>query len=58
MRGRQLDNELTSLSPRIFESLKFYFSKLKSLVLLLKQCVINKKDEQLVLAILLNLGPD
>ena len=47
MRGHQLENEIISLSPRKFESLQFYFSKFKSLVLKLKQCGIEKKDEQL-----------
>ena len=58
MRGHQLENELISLSPSSFKSLKVYFSKFKSLVLQLKQCGIDKKDEKLVLAILLNLGHD
>ena len=58
MRGHQIENELISLSPNSFESLQLYFSKFKALVLQLKQCGIEKKDEQLVLAILLKLGPD
>ena len=33
MRGHQLENETISPSPSSFESLQFYFSKLKSLVL-------------------------
>ena len=49
---------MISLSPNSFESLQLYFSKFKSLVLQLKQCGIEKKDEQLVLAILSKLGPD
>ena len=58
MRGHQIENELTSLSPNSFESLQLYFSKFKALVLQLKQCGIEKKDDQLVLAILSKLGPD
>ena len=46
------------MSPSSFESLQVYFSKFKALVLQLKQCGIDKKDEKLVLAILLNLGHD
>ena len=57
MRVRQLENELISLSPSNFKSLQVYFSKFKALVLQLKRCGIKKKDEQLVLDILLNLGP-
>ena len=52
MRGHKIENELISLSPNSFESLQLYFSKFKSLVLQLKQCGIEKKEEQLVLAIL------
>ena len=58
MRGHQIENELISLSPNSFESLQLYFSKFKALVLQLKQCAIEKKDDQLVLAILSNLGPN
>ena len=58
MRGHQIENELISLSPSSFESLQLYFSKFKALVLQLKQCGIEKKDEQLVLSILSKLGPD
>ena len=58
MRGHSLENELVSLSLRNFESLQVYLSKFKSLVLQLKQCGIEKKDEVLVLAILLKLFHD
>ena len=58
MRGHQITNELISLSPNSFESLQLYFSKFKELVLQLKQCGIEKKDDQLVLAILSKLGPN
>ena len=56
MRGHQIKNELISLSPSSFKSLQLYFSKFKALVLQLKQCGIEKKEEKLVLAILLKLG--
>ena len=52
MIGNKIENELISLSPSSFESLQLYFSKFKALVLHLKQCGIEKKEEQLVLAIL------
>ena len=58
MRGNQLENEIISLILSIFKSLQLYFSKFKALVLQLKQCGIEKKDEQLVLDILSKLGPD
>ena len=58
MRGHQIENDLISLSPRSFKSFQVYFSKFKSLVLQLKQCGIDKEDEQLVLAILLKLSTD
>ena len=58
MRVHQIKNELISLSPSSFETLQLYFSKFKALVLQLKQCGIEKKEEQLVLAILSNLGPN
>ena len=56
MRGHQLENESISLSPSRFESLQVYFSKFKALVLQLKQCGIEKKEEQLVLTILSKLA--
>ena len=58
MRGHQIENELISLSTNSFESMQLYFSKFKELVLQLKQCGIEKKDDQLVLDIILKLGPD
>ena len=58
MRGHHIENEFISLSPNSFESLQLYFSKFKALVLQLKQCGIEKKEEQQVLAIISKLGPD
>ena len=55
MRGHQIKNELISLNPSSFESLQLYFTKFKALVLQLKQCGIEKKEEQLVLTILSNI---
>ena len=56
MRGHQIENDLISLSPSSFKSLQLYFYKFKALVLQLKQCGIEKKEEKLVLAILSKLG--
>ena len=58
MRGHQIENELISLSPSNFESLQLYFFKFKALVLQLKRCGIENKDDQLILAIISKLGPD
>ena len=58
MRGHKIENELISLSPSSFESLQLYFSKFKALVLQLKQCGIEKKEDKLVLAIISSLGLD
>ena len=58
MSGHQIEIELISLSPNSFESLQLYFSKYKALVLQLKQCGIEKKEEKMVLAILSKLHPD
>src|SRR5713226_10330863 len=58
MRGHKIENELISLSPSRFESIQLYFSKFKALVLQLKQCGIEKKDEKLILSILSKIGPN
>ena len=58
MMGHQIENELISLSANSFESLQLYFSKFKALILQLKQCGIEKKEEKLVMAILLKLFPN
>ena len=49
MIGHQIKNELISLNPSSFESLQLYFTKFKALVLQLKQCRVEKKEEKLVL---------
>ena len=58
MRGHEIKSEMISLSPSSFKSLQLYFSKFKDLVLQLKQCANEKKEEQLVLAIIYKLGID
>ena len=54
----KIENDLISLIPSSFESMQLYFSEFKALVLQLKQCGIEKKEEHMVLSILLKLGPD
>ena len=56
IRVHHLEKELFTLSPRSFESIEGFFTKFKSLVLLLKQCGIEKKEDQLILSILSKLG--
>lgn len=43
MIGHQLKNDLITLIPTHFETIQDFFTKFKSLVLQLKQCVIEKK---------------
>ena len=58
MRVYKLENELMSLQPSNFETLNDFFTKFKHIVLLLKQCKVDKEDDQLILAILSKLGAD
>ena len=53
-----MEIELLSLSPRIFYYIEGFFTKFKSLVLILKKCGIEKAYDQLILSILSKLGPD
>ena len=52
MRGHQLENKLISLSLAHYETIEYFFTKFKALVLQLKQCGIDKKDDHLILSIL------
>ena len=45
LRGHQLENELISLSPTHFETIQEFFMNFKSLVLQLKKCGIEKKED-------------
>ena len=54
----QLENELMFLQPSNFETLNDFFTKFKHIVLLLKQCKVEKEDDQLILTILSKLGAD
>ena len=56
LRGHQLENELIILSPTHFDTIQEFFTKVKCLVLQLKQCGIEKKEDQLILSILSKLG--
>ena len=58
MRGYQLENELMSLQPSNFKTLNDFFTKFKHIVLLLKQCKVEKEDDQLILTILSKIGAD
>ena len=58
LRIYQLENELISLNQRNFETMNYFFTKFKHLVLQLKQCKVEKEDDQLILAILSKHGMD
>ena len=56
--GHQLENELISVSPAHYDTIQDFFTKFKSLVLQIKQCGIEKKEDQMNLSILSKLGPE
>ena len=56
MRFHQLENELISLNPSNFETLNEVYTKFKNLIYQLKQCKVEKEDDQLILAILSKLS--
>ena len=56
IRGHILENELITLQPSSFETIQQILTKYKSLVLQCKQCGMERKDEQLVLSVLIKLG--
>ena len=56
LRVYQLENELMSLQSSNFETLNDFFTKFKHIVLLLKQCNVEKEDDQLIISILSKLG--
>ena len=58
LRVYQLENELMSLHPSNFETLNDFFTKFKHIVLLLKQCKVEKEDDQLIHTLLSKLGAD
>ena len=56
LRGHHLENELISLTPAHYDTIHDFFTKFKSLVLQLKQCGSDKKEDKLILSILSKLG--
>ena len=56
MRGHHLENELISLSPAHYETIEYFFTNFIVLVLQLKQCGIEKKEDHLILSVLSKLG--
>ena len=58
IRIHQLENDLITLNPSNFEFLNAFFTKFKNLIYLLKQCKVEKDEDQLILDILTNLNPD
>ena len=58
MRIHQLENYLITLNPSNFKSLNEFFTKLKNLIYQLKQCKVEKDEDQLILAILTKLNVD
>jgi hypothetical protein len=59
MRGHMLEVELNTLDPKSFDNIHDFFTKFKSLILILESCGIykSKQVEQLILTILAKLGP-
>ena len=53
----QLENELLTLDPSNFPSMKDYLSRFKTLKLLLEGCKITKEEEPLIYGILAKLPP-
>ena len=57
MRSHQLENDLISLIPCHYDTIHDFFTQFKYLVLQLKQCGIDKKEEEVIISILSKLGP-
>ena len=58
MRVHHLENDLITLNPFNFESLNEFFTKFKNLIYQLKQCKVEKDEDQLILSIFTNLNAD
>jgi hypothetical protein len=58
MRGHVMEVYFLSLDPKIFENIKYFFTKFKGLLPQLKSCGVDKlkEEKQMVLTILSNLG--
>ena len=58
MMVHQLENDLITLNPSNFESLNEFFTNFKNLIYQLKQCKMEKDEDQLILSILTKLNAD
>ena len=58
MRVHELENNLITLNPSNFDSLKEFFTKFKNLIYQLKQCKVEKDEDHLILSILTKLNTD
>ena len=56
IREHQLENEIISMSQRSFKSIEGFFTKFKSVIIMLKQFGIEKKEYQLIISILSKIG--
>jgi hypothetical protein len=59
MRGHILEVELNTLDPKFFYNIQYFFTKFKSLILIVSSSGINnsKQVDHLILTILAKLGP-
>jgi hypothetical protein len=59
MRGHMLKVYLLTLDPKIFENIKYFFTKFKDLLSQLKPSGVDKlkEEKQMVLTILSKIGP-
>ncbi|GLJ23276.1 hypothetical protein SUGI_0440340 [Cryptomeria japonica] len=58
IRGYKIDNELTNLDPKSFDTIQDYVTKENELRAKLKDCGIDKKDAQLIFNLLDKLAPE
>lgn len=58
IRGYKIDNELTNLDPKSFDTIQDYVTKANELKVKLKDCGIDKKDAQLIFNLLDKLAPE
>jgi hypothetical protein len=60
MWGHMFEVELNTLDLKCFDNIQYFFTKFKSLLLILGECDIDKstQEKQLILTILANLGPE
>ena len=58
MRVHQLENDLITLNPSNFKSLNEFFTKFKDLIYQLKQCKVEKDEDQLILSVLTKINAE